>query len=161
MILALADANIAKLSCARKVFAILVEGDGHDTVSAVECFFDTVTMVDINIDVENTVVEPEKLDDAENDICKVSEMSSNRYSRLTVDVAEAAGFTLLSMVETTSPIDSDIALLAVESCGALHASASGNTTEFEEPIEDRTIISYVEFALLFRECFHVVWRHSL
>ena len=45
-------------SCARKVFTIFVEGDGHHTVRAVKGFFDTITVVDININVQNTSVAP-------------------------------------------------------------------------------------------------------
>jgi hypothetical protein len=45
-----------------------VEGDGHDAVRGVERFFHTVTMVNIDINVENALLESEQLEDTEYDI---------------------------------------------------------------------------------------------
>jgi hypothetical protein len=41
--------------------SILVEGHGHDTVGAVEGLLDTVTMVDVDVDVQHTSVVLEQL----------------------------------------------------------------------------------------------------
>jgi hypothetical protein len=46
-----------------------VEGACHDAIGGVKSFFDTVAVVDIDIDVENSRLEAQKLDDSENDIC--------------------------------------------------------------------------------------------
>ena len=68
VVLSVADADIPKFAGAREVLAVLVEGNGHDTVGAVEGFFNTVTVVYVNVDVEHTRVEAKKLDDAKNDV---------------------------------------------------------------------------------------------
>lgn len=62
------------------------------------------------------------------------------------------------MVKTTGPVDCNVALLAVESCGTFHGSTSADTTEFEQTIEDRTIITDVILGLLTHVAVHVVGR---
>jgi hypothetical protein len=46
-----------------------VEGDGHDAVGGVECLFNAITVVDVNVDVEDARVEAEEFEDAKNDVC--------------------------------------------------------------------------------------------
>jgi hypothetical protein len=48
-----------------------VERDRHNAIGGVESFFHTVTMVDVDINVENALLKPEELDDAENNVCKL------------------------------------------------------------------------------------------
>ena len=59
-------------SGAGEIFAVLVERDRHDPIGGVEGLFDAVAVVHINVNVENALVEAEQLDDAENDVWKVS-----------------------------------------------------------------------------------------
>lgn len=79
----------------------------------------------------------------------------------TVDVAETTGFAFFGVMQTTSPIDGDVALLAVESRSALHATARTDTTKLEETVKYRAIISDVVFSLLPHEAVHIVWRDFL
>jgi hypothetical protein len=79
----------------------------------------------------------------------------------TVDVAETTGFTFLGVMQTTSPVHSNIAFAAVQPRRALHAAASADTTEFEQTVEDGTVVADVVFALLFAEVVHVVWGDAL
>lgn len=65
----------------------------HDPVAGIECFFHAVTVVYIDINIQDTGVETEEFEDAQNDV---------------VDVAEARSLTLFGMMETTRPIDSDV-----------------------------------------------------
>lgn len=58
VMLSLANANVAKLSSTRKVFAILVERDCHDPISGIESFFDTIAMMNVDVDVEHALPEP-------------------------------------------------------------------------------------------------------
>lgn len=64
VVFSISDTDVAKLSSPREVFAIFMEGRGHNAVGRIEGFFDTVTMVDVDVDVEDTLLETEKLDDA-------------------------------------------------------------------------------------------------
>ena len=82
-------------------------------------------------------------------------------AQLTVDVAETTGFALLGVMQTTSPVHSNIAFAAVQPRRTLHAAASTDTAEFEQTVEDRTVVADVVFALLFAEVVHVVWGDAL
>ena len=76
VVLSVAHADIPKFAGAREVLSVLVERDCHDAVGAVEGFFDTITVVHINVDVEHARVETEELDDAEDDVCGMLEIVS-------------------------------------------------------------------------------------
>jgi hypothetical protein len=60
-------------------------------------------------------------------------------------------------MKTSSPINSDVAFATVQAGSSFHATTSADTTELEQSIEDRTIVSDVVFALLFGILLHVVW----
>ena len=68
VVLALANTNITELTSSWEVLAVLVEGDGHDTVGGIESLLNAITVVNININVEDSLLEPQELDDAENDV---------------------------------------------------------------------------------------------
>lgn len=68
VVLALTNTNVAKLTSSREVLAILVEGDGHDTIGSVESLLDAITVMDVNVNVEDSLLESQELDDAENDV---------------------------------------------------------------------------------------------
>lgn len=64
-------------------------------------------------------------------------------------------------MKTTCPIDRNVAFATVEACSTLHTATSRDTTELEEAIKHRTIVTDIELALLFHKGIHVVWRHLL
>jgi hypothetical protein len=68
VVLALTDTNIPQFTCARKVFTVLVERDCHNPVSSVESFLNTIAMMNVNVNVEDTGLEAEEFDYAEYDI---------------------------------------------------------------------------------------------
>ena len=45
-----------------------------------------------------------------------------RTKELTVHIAESAGLALLGVMQATSPVDGDIALITTQACGALWQS---------------------------------------
>ena len=47
-----------QVSSAREVLAVLVEGHGHDAVGGVEGLLDPIAVVNVNVNVENTLVVP-------------------------------------------------------------------------------------------------------
>jgi hypothetical protein len=63
------DADVAQLTRAWEVFAVLVERDGHHPICCVKGFLDAVAMVYIDVDVEHALLEPEQLDDCQYDVC--------------------------------------------------------------------------------------------
>jgi hypothetical protein len=88
IILALANTNVTKLASAREIFSVFVKGDGHDSVGSVERFLNTVTMMNVNVDVENSLFKSEELDYTENDI---------------IDVAKSTGLTFFWHDEDLRP----------------------------------------------------------
>ncbi len=156
VVLALANTNIAKLASPREVLAILVKRAGHDTVGSVEGLLNAITVMNIDVNVKNSLLEAQELDDAENNVYRKLAWVSKWIVELTVDVTEATCFTLLRVMKTASPIDSDVAFATVESSSALHTTTSTDSTEFEQPIEDWAIITNIVFALFLRKCVHVI-----
>ena len=65
------------------LFVVFVEGDAHDAIGGPEGLFDAVTVVDVDIDVEDTGVVTKELKDCEDNV---------------VDVAEPGCFALFSVV---------------------------------------------------------------
>jgi hypothetical protein len=68
VVLALANTDVAKLASAWEVLSILVERNSHDTVSGVESLLDTIAVMNINVNVENTLFETKELNDAQDDV---------------------------------------------------------------------------------------------
>lgn len=64
-------------------------------------------------------------------------------------------------MKAAGPIDGDVALLSVESRGTFHTSTSTDAAEFEEPIEDRAIITNIELSLFPLEVVHVLGTNLL
>lgn len=60
------------------------------------------------------------------------------------------------MVQTSSPVDGNIAFLAIQSRGTLHGSTSADATELEQAVKDRAVVSYIVLALLLGKLFNVV-----
>lgn len=60
------------------------------------------------------------------------------------------------MVKATSPVDGNIAFVAVQSCGAFHAATSADSAELEETVKHGAIVSNIVPALFLREVVHVV-----
>ena len=149
----LANTYIAKLASPRKVFAVLVERDGHDAIGRVESFFNTIAVVDVNVDVEDAVVEAEKLKDTQDDVCKEIESAKLLWGTSsvsqTIDIAESAGFALLGVMETASPVDGNITFAPIQSRSTLHAATGADSAELEKAVKDWTIVSHIKASLLF------------
>jgi len=65
------NTNISKLTSSRKVLAIFVEGNRHDAICRVKCFFDTISVMYINVDVENARLEAKKFQNTEHDVWRM------------------------------------------------------------------------------------------
>lgn len=74
----------------------------------------------------------------------------------TIDVAESTSFAFLCVVQATCPVYSNIALLAIESCGSFHGTASADPAELKETVKDGTVITDIVLPLLAHEIVHVV-----
>ena len=66
--LSLSDTSVPELSGSREELSVLVQGDGHDPVGCVERLLDSVTVMDIDVDVQHSLVVSQKLEDTEDDV---------------------------------------------------------------------------------------------
>jgi hypothetical protein len=57
VVLALANTNVSQFAGAGEVFSVLVERNSHDSVGSVEGLLDTISVVDVDVDVEDSLVE--------------------------------------------------------------------------------------------------------
>jgi hypothetical protein len=96
---AVAVAGVVRLSRAGEEVFRLVERNGHHTVRQVEGFLDAVTVMDIDVDVENALVLLEELEASEHDV---------------VGVAEAGCLGLLGVVHPAAPIHDDVSMVVVQ-----------------------------------------------
>ena len=78
-------------------------------VCGVKSLLNTISVVDVDIDVEHPLVVLEQLQDGQHDV---------------VDVAEAAGLALLGVMKTSRPVDCNVRRLLVEFHGACHGAAT-------------------------------------
>ena len=58
MPLALADPIIPHFPSSREELAIFVKAGGHDPVRGVECFFDAVTVMHVDVDIQDSMMIP-------------------------------------------------------------------------------------------------------
>jgi hypothetical protein len=115
--------------------AELVEGDGHHAVGRVEGLLDAVAVVDVDVDVEHSLVELKELEDGEHDV---------------VGEAEARGFGLLGVVQPARPIDRDVRLALVELRRAAEGASDAELAKVVDTVKPRAVLADVE--PLRREC---------
>lgn len=61
-------------------------------------------------------------------------------------------------MQSTRPIDSDIAFAPVQPSSTLHSTSCAYATKLEKSIKHRAVISNIVLTLLLCEVVHVVWR---
>ena len=66
-------------SAREEEIAIFMERDGHDSISEIECLLNTVAMVNINVNVENSRVILEQLQDRYDDIVHIAKSGGLKF----------------------------------------------------------------------------------
>lgn len=87
-------------------------------------FFDPITVMNIDIDVEDSWVHLQELQDADYNI---------------VDVAKARGTVTFCVVQTSSPIDGYVSVVVDDEVRTINGSPSGQLTEGEDTWKKWTI----------------------
>mmetsp|Transcript_37357 Transcript_37357/g.77510 ORF Transcript_37357/g.77510 Transcript_37357/m.77510 type:complete len:265 (+) Transcript_37357:434-1228(+) len=141
IIFAVIVANVRDITSARKILSKLVERTRHDTVCAVESFFHSITMMNVDINVEHTLVLLQEFKNSQNAI---------------VDVAKSTGFCLFGVMKTSGPINDNIGLVLVESGRAPDTATRVELAKFKESIKHRTIFSHIEPLKLPNVFLHIV-----
>lgn len=68
VIFALADADISELTGTGEILAVLVKRHRHDSIRRVESLLDTISVVYVDIDIQDALVESQQLEDTEDDV---------------------------------------------------------------------------------------------
>ena len=117
-----------------------METTGHDSVGGVECLLDTVSVVYVDIDVENagmyTSVSARALLELEDSPEKLKDTQDN-----IVHIAETGCFGLLCVVQASSPVDGDVCCTRVELFGCGDGSSCRDSAELEHPFECRAVFA--------------------
>ena len=96
VVFAAPGSDIPEVSCAGEILPVLVEADRHHSVRGVERLLHSISVVDVDINVENPLVVFQQLQDGQDNV---------------VDVAEAGSLALLGVMQTSGPIDGDVGSL--------------------------------------------------
>jgi len=61
--------SIPKLSRPREELSILVQRDRHDSIGCVESFLDSISVMNVDVDVEHSFVVAEEFENSQDDVC--------------------------------------------------------------------------------------------
>lgn len=100
-----------KISCSREVLSILVERDSHHTVCGVEGLLDSVSVVDVDVNVQHPLqsqdVELLHKNKTKRIYLVVLEEFKNSKDNV-VDIAESRCLALLGVMEASGPVDGNV-----------------------------------------------------
>ena len=122
-----------------------MEWNGHNSISCVKCFFDTVPVMNVNIDVQDTLMIFQQFQDGQDNV---------------VDVTETWSFGFFGVMESSSPIDGNVCSLFVQLYSRSYWTSGRQLTKFVEAVEDGAIFTDVEPLHLFVVLAHVVWTNG-
>mmetsp|Transcript_20578 Transcript_20578/g.48498 ORF Transcript_20578/g.48498 Transcript_20578/m.48498 type:complete len:426 (-) Transcript_20578:122-1399(-) len=138
--------DVVDVPGAREVLPELVKGARHDAVRRVEGLLDAVSVVDVDVDVQDPLVLLEELQYRQDAV---------------VDVAEPGGLRLLGVVQPPGPVDDDVDRVVVETRRTADRPRGVQLAELEEAVEDRAVLPDVEPLELTDVILHVVGRDDL
>jgi len=117
IVAAFAMAYVLHVPSPRKEVSEPVERHCHDAVSAIECFLNTISMMNVDVDVQHSVVVLQQLKNGENDV---------------VYIAETTCLHLFCMVETASPVDANVSALMIKLDCSVEGTTSRDLGELKE-----------------------------
>lgn len=68
VVLSNANSDVAQLASSGEVLSILVEGAGHNSVGCVEGLFNAITVVNVDVDVQDALLVSQELENCEDDV---------------------------------------------------------------------------------------------
>lgn len=83
-------ADIIDVASAREIILELMEGAGHDPIGEIEGLLNTISVVDIDVNVQHSLVSLEQL-------------QNGKYA--VVDIAKPRGLRLLGVMQSSRPVD--------------------------------------------------------
>mmetsp|Transcript_8360 Transcript_8360/g.19617 ORF Transcript_8360/g.19617 Transcript_8360/m.19617 type:complete len:269 (-) Transcript_8360:28-834(-) len=139
-------ADIKDISCPGEVLSKLVEGHCHHAISGIERLLDSVSVVYVNINVEDPFVFFKQFEDGQDAI---------------VYIAKARGLGFLGMMQASTPIHNDVRVIVIQPRSASDAPAGIHLTEFKHAVEDGTVLPHIETLELACIVVHVVGGDDL
>ena len=97
VILPLPESSVSQSTSTREEFTIFVKAARHHSIRSVESLLHTISVMNVDVDVEHARMVAQQLENAEDDI---------------VDVTEPARFAFLGVMQPSSPVDRDVAFVA-------------------------------------------------
>ena len=107
----------------------LVKRNRHDTVGGVKGLLDAIAVMDVYVDVNDTLVIFKKFENGDDDI---------------IDVAETRRLGLFGVMKSSGPVDGDVGLLFVQFHSPGDGTSRRDLAELVQSIENRTILTHVE-----------------
>ena len=130
VVFAVVLADGVERACPREeVFVEFVETHRHNPVGVVEGLLHPVPVVDVNVEVEDSGVDLQQLQDAQDDV---------------VHVAETTCFCFFAVVEASRPVNHDVALACDNQVGCVDAASGRQFAEIEEPFEAGAVEGLVD-----------------
>mmetsp|Transcript_5354 Transcript_5354/g.15736 ORF Transcript_5354/g.15736 Transcript_5354/m.15736 type:complete len:478 (+) Transcript_5354:47-1480(+) len=126
-------ADILEVSGAREEVAVFVEGNCHHSVREVKSLLHAISVVDVNVDVEDSRMVLEELQARDDNV---------------VDVAEPTRFALLGMVQTPAPIDGNVASPGIQLARAVNGCPRVHAAKLVQAVEDRAVRVLTNIELL-------------
>lgn len=106
-----------------------MERHGHDSVGRVESLLDTVPVMNVDVDVQYSLVILEQLEDPEDDV---------------VYITKTGSLALLGVMETAAPIYADLGSLLVQLHRGGHGTPGRQLTKLVQAIEDWTVFPDID-----------------
>ncbi len=117
-----------------KVLTVLMERHWHDSVGQIKCLLNPVSVMDVDIDVNNSWINKQKFQNGQHNI---------------VYVAKTTCLRLFGMMKPSTKIDSDVRLSVQEQCCRIDWSAWRNLAVIIKTIESGTVCWFPDFEFLF------------
>jgi len=117
--------------------------DRHDPIRSIKSLFDPITVMDINIDVQHTMMMLEQLQNSQDTI---------------IHITKPRGLALLRVMQPPRPINHDIRILLIKQRRPSNRSTRIQLAELEKPIKNRAILPDIKALELPHIFLHVIRR---
>lgn len=138
--------DILNMSSSWEVILELMERAGHDSVSQVEGLLNPITMMDINIDIQYSLISLEQFQNSQDTV---------------IDIAEPRGLRLFGMMQPTGPIKGIFGLALSQDRRTGHWPSGIADTVVIKSFHDRTVLLEVEAVQLILKIGFVLRSHIL
>eukprot|EP00967_Tisochrysis_lutea_P076162 scaffold102907_cov34-Tisochrysis_lutea.AAC.1 len=101
----------------------------HHPVSGIEGLLDSITMVDVDVEIEHARVVLQQMQDSKHNV---------------IDVAEPGCLGSLRMVQPACPIDGNVGRACIKSHGTIDRTSRIQATIVVQPIKHRAVIAWLE-----------------